>query len=476
MQRMGNEDVGYARSRLLGVFSFFELSKADAAVLWSAMAHVDHAGLERVSIAEFAAAFCPESRGVFELLWDKYTWTRPMKAFKASVVHVDEDNPDDLGAMEDEEKLQGKAKERHLKAVEEHNRKLALKNTPTYAHFVSFILFFMATTEKTLPRWLYWLWFHIPKIKASSERIQAMTDEIWPKTHQLREKYRLLVVKGVKVVDEDFDAATFGIYNAKTGGAFSRPAQFVKNELYATLSGQGFWSRVSACVDKSLADFVISMEKLEDRKLKGTPDEYAFKGDRKQTRREMRKFLSRWVDYTGMKINEQVIEGSKGVLLPLIKSVLMSSMKSVVSATSKVDLTGRSDFVRAMQVSKKLEAWHKRRQEEEADSGRAAAAVAAAAALPERTGKSAPVPLEWKYKRHILLSQQTLYGQSQTAQQRARELVERVRREVVPAKLILTVALDGDDDEDPPDDNKMLRILEKEDEEEEEEEEEEEGD
>ena len=467
MQRTGHNEVGYARSKLLGVFSFFELSKADAAVLWSAMAHVDQAGLERVSIAEFANAFCPQSREVFQLLWDKYSWTRPMKAFKASVVHVDEDDLD-FGAMEDEEKLQGKLKERHLKALEEHNRKLALKNTPTYAHFVSFILFFMATTEKSLPRWLYWLWFHIPNIKASPERIQAMTDEIWPKTHQLREKYRLLVMKGVKVVDEDFDAATFGIYNAKTGGAFSRPAQFVKNELYTTISGQSFWSRVSACVDKSLVNFAISMEKLEDRKLKGTQDEFSFKGDRKQTRREMRKFLSRWVDYTGMKINEEVIEGSKGVLLPLIKSVLVSSMKSVVSASTKIDLTGRSDFLRAMQISRKLEAWHKRRHEE------ANEAVAAAAAT-EQTGKSTLVPLEWKYKRQILMSQETLCGKSQTARQRALDLVERVTLEVIPSKLILGVPVDGDDENSPDDikKNDQTKIHEEDEDEEEEEEEEE---
>jgi len=432
------DEVGYARTRTLGAFSFFNLNKSDAALLWSAMAFVDPLGTERVSISAFGAAFCPNSSQVLELLWDKYTWSKPLKAYKASVVHVDEDDPDALEGLDGEAELQGKAKERHLKALEEQKRKLAERNIPTYVQFISFLLFFMSTTEKTLPRWLYWLWFHIPNIKPSVERLQAMVNDIWPKNNDKREKYKLAVFKGVKVVDEGFDAATFGIYNAKTGGAFARPALMVKKDLYVTLGqGQSFWTRMTAGVEKSLGDFAGSMERLEDRKLKGVPTLYAGKGERKQTRREMRKFLGRYVDFTtGMKTNEEAIEGTKGVLLPLIKSVLSATFKSVVAASSKVDLGSKSDFVRKLQIARKLEAWHTRRREE-AEAEEAARDAAKVATTSSNLAGENIVPLEWKYRKQIRWPQEALNAKAHSATDSARDLVDRVRKEVLSVKLVV---------------------------------------
>ena len=65
-------DVGYARSRVLGAFAFFDVSAADAAYLWSALAYIDAAGLERVNVADFADVFCPTSAEVLVKIWDKY--------------------------------------------------------------------------------------------------------------------------------------------------------------------------------------------------------------------------------------------------------------------------------------------------------------------------------------------------------------------------------------------------------------------
>jgi len=195
------------------------------------------------------------------------------------------------------------------------------------------------------------------------------------------------------------------------------------------------------------------MEKLEDRKLKGTPSLFASKGERKKTRREMRKFLGRYVDFTGMKTNEEVIDGQKGVLLPLIKSFFTATFKSAVEASRKVDLTGKSDFVRKLQISRKLEAWHARRREElEIDRG--GAQSGASPSSPEHL-----VPLEWKYRHQIRWPQEALCEKAHSASDRARDLVERVEREVKTIPKLSTFARGGDvlADEDDADDGPVGR-------------------
>lgn len=440
------QDCGYARSRILGAFSFFELNKADSAVLWSALAFVDSAGTNRVNVADFAKVFCPNSIEVLLILWDKYTWEKPKKAFKVGVVHVDEDDPDAIDDLKNEEELQGKEKERHMKEMEEYKKKLSERNTPTYVQFICFLLFFMTTTDATLPRWLYWLWFHIPKRKPSVDLLLKMATEIWPKTHNSKEKYSFAVRKGVKVVDEGFDAATFGIYNSKTGGAFSRPAMMVKDEIYTTLIGASFWNRVAVCVGAALADIGQSMEKLEDRKLKGTPTLYASKGERKVARREMRKFLSKYVSYSTMPTNQEVMDQGKGVILPMIKNIIINSVKSVRSLSGKVDLSSRSDFVRRIQISRKLAAWHESRKKDRDDMAAEASANAAVDHAHETH-----VPLEWKYRKQIKWPQQLINIKVDGAREKAKALVDRVKNEVVSTKFILHGPLGDDDDGDDDD-------------------------
>jgi hypothetical protein len=252
MQRQG-DSVGYARSCVLGAFAFFDVSRADAALLWSAMAHVDASGLERLNVADFATVFCPTSAEVLVKIWEKYSWFKATTKFKASVVHVDEDDLEAFG--EDDEDEAGKERERQLKQIISNNTRLALKNMPTYVQFIGFLFFFMSTTDKSLPRWLYWLWFDNQGKRPTVESLQACADDLWPKSSNMREQYLFNVKKAIRIVDSSFDAGTFAIYNSQTGGSFTRPALTVKDELRLTLGGgsggggssASLWKRITAC-------------------------------------------------------------------------------------------------------------------------------------------------------------------------------------------------------------------------------------
>ena len=433
-------DVGYARSKVLGAFAFFDVSSADAAYLWSALVHIDAAGLERVNVADFAEVFCPTSAEVLVKIWDKYSWFKPTAHFKASVVHVDED---DLEAHVDiiEEDIAVKERERHLKEIQESNTRLALKNMPTYASFVGFLFFFMSTSEKMLPRWLYWLWFDIQKKRPTVESLLAAADDLWPKSSNVREQYLFAVKKSVRIVDSSFDAATFAIANSQTGGSFTRPALMVKAELRKTLGGggsggvgipSGLWNRISASTERALADLGTAMERLEDKKLKGTPPIYSSKGERKQTRREVRRFLAKYAQFTAMKVNEEALDAKKGTLLPLLKSIVVGSVKTIAGLSKKVDLSSKSDFVRRLQVARKLANWHARRREEDEKAKREAEL------LRERVEKAEhqEVPLEWKYRKQLKLSREVLEGKAGAARVRALDSLQACD-EIVPVKEIL---------------------------------------
>ena len=451
-ERSRQESCGYARSKLLGLFSFLDISKSDAAILHGAVSYVDHHGNEHVHVDDFGRQFCPASIDVLRVLWRQYTWKKSKRAYKAGVVHIDEDelDADAAAGLEAEKVLQGKAKERHDREIGERNQKQQQeRNSPSYMQFLCFLLFFMTTTDKTLPRWLYWLWFHIPSKKPSKEGLLKMTSDIWPKNHKYREKYSLAVLLGVKVVDAGFDAATFAIYNSKCGGAFARPALELKNEIFKLLAGEGLWRRVGEAMSKSLSDVSASMFRLEDRKLKGLPALYASKGDRKQTRREIRRFLGMHFHFTTMKTNEETLETKPGFLLPLLRNVYAATA-ATFAASSKAALgsSSKTDFVRNIQLSRKLAAWHAKRkqgegeEEEEEEEAGVGEGGKEPQSLAKRAGQATQkqhhVPLEWKYRKQVQWPQERLQKRADDARDATLSLLRRVTAEVVPAKNILS--------------------------------------
>lgn len=449
------EKYGYTRSKILGLFSFLDVSKADAAILHAAMSYVDHHAAERIHIGEFGNAFCPQSSEMLHMLWNQYTWEKPKHTYKVAVVHIDENDADALEGLEEGELQEGKQKERHLKEMEEHEKRQQERHYPTYVQFLCFLLFFMTTTDKTLPRWLYWLWFYIHNKRPSKVGLLKMASEIWPKQHKYREKYNLAVRVGVKVVDAGFDAATFAIYNSKCAGAFTRPVLEMKNEIYKLLSGEGFWRRIGDSMSKALSDVGASMLRLEDRKLKGTPELHASKGDRKQTRKEIRRFLNRYFHFTTMKVNEEVLDAKPGFFLPLIRNVLSATATSFASYSKAAVGSGavgmnKVDFVRNMQVTRKLAAWHARRKQE-VDEGELALA---ATKVKEEDPGTNHVPLEWKYRKQVQWPRERLKKTADETRGDTLGLIARVKANVAPAIKILTVD-SGEDAENENDEGSI---------------------
>jgi hypothetical protein len=146
----------------------------------------------------------------------------------------------------------------------------------------------------------------------------------------------------------------------------------------------------------------------------------------------VRRFLAKYAQFTAMKVNEEALDAKKGTLLPLLKSIVVGSVKTIAGLSKKVDLSSKSDFVRRLQVARKLANWHARRREEDE------AAKREAELLRERVEKAEHqvVPLEWKYRKQLKLNREVLEGKAGAARVRALDSLQACD-EIVPVKEIL---------------------------------------
>jgi len=336
--------AAYTRSVLYSFFYYLSIDDKDGGYLWSALdlvAH-HHAGSEEVvHLRDFASRFTPESIDLLIKLHDKMVYSPVQKVKAKAVVHIDEDDEEqvremlakEMAAAVVEEKVDAPNPAPRAMQQQQDEHKLS------YASLIFFLLFTMSLPSKELARWLYWLWYSVPAKKVTKDNLIELMDELWsvqiddPRGKKKKEKYSRLVKRNVLLVDEDFNSLSFEIYDVKTGGAWSRPLIKLRSEIYQTLAGKAFWARLAVNFWASMKDGQ-RIKELEDLQLRGAPVPYRSKGERKEARREVRRFRHFYLSYAFMVKESDEEEAAKrsaqgkALLFPALVRYFASSRSS----------------------------------------------------------------------------------------------------------------------------------------------------
>lgn len=307
---MATEDqhISYARSRFVVVCGFLGLNKSDSAYLWSAFDMIDKHHNDTIHVKTFAATFCGRKQAhqdLLNLIFDKYSWNPPTRKFKAAVEHVDDDEDhdfdklkEDMAKSEDERKEmeQKKEEERLLKLEQEVEKRLR----PDYVRFLFFLTFFMSVPYEDMPRYVYWLFFEIPKVKPTQETLVACCDAVWDKKNHNKSWYMGEAKAVLKVVDAGFNAHTFQLSDQRTGGAWTIPFHEVRKQLTRNLGGAQIWKRVSAGFHYSMHHVDKQLLKMKDLRVRGAGPDPTSKGDRQDGRHDTREFVRHYRVYINM--------------------------------------------------------------------------------------------------------------------------------------------------------------------------------
>lgn len=307
--------IHFARSRLLCLLGFFHVNKKDGALLWSAMSLIDNHHSETVHVHAFSDVFCPQYSWLFALMWNKYVWKPDEIRLKDKVVHHDEDEEVDeqelkkgfLASAEEKAKLE---LQRELDRLQRKERDDYNKNRPNYVDFFCFLLFFMSIPNDEMARWVFWLWFYIPKIKPNQERLHNLCNDFYKKEDPNKAWYSNEVRTIVKVVDDNFNAFSFQMVDQRTGGAWALQFHEMRKTITRNLGGTLFWTRLSKAFHFTIAEPSKYLHRLKDLRIRGSAPSLSRKGDRGDARHKIRDFVRKYFTYDRMpKENDSEFQG-----------------------------------------------------------------------------------------------------------------------------------------------------------------------
>jgi hypothetical protein len=459
-------NISYARSRLMGLYSFFGISTKDAALLWSALDLIDKQKQECVHIKDFAATFCPNSRDLFEKMFDKYCFAPKVRAFKTSVSVSGPSPADDssLGMDADEmmaylaksetEQKAAKAKFdeelRVRREKEKHER-----HRPDYVRFLCFFLFFMSRPDDEIPLWVYWLWYALPKVKPDKENIHDLVNQLWSAANFNKSWYDGEVRYIVKVIDPSFNARTFQLTDQRCGGAWSIPFHEMRSEIYLNFERKGYFDRVASGFEYSMQNLDLCMRRMKDLRLKGAPTDHTHSGDRGDARHDIRTFVNHFKTFKNMPMDaeETFAEGS---CLKSIGIVLNAKFKALTGPCRKcwkkiipedIDMSmgmGSEGYVRPS--SRGTLAKLKKQMNKGGPSGKSDKTAQSQSPTDElknadeeaEAEKKRLVPLEYKYRKQLELPPRVLNHKAVQMRAEGRQLLNRCVNEVIDAKAILS--------------------------------------
>jgi hypothetical protein len=458
-----DSNIHYARSRLLGLFSFLELSKKDAAILWAGLNYIDKYKNESIQVKEFANVFCPKYVALFIKMYDKYTYAPKSANFKAKLDTPDDDDAtlgmdaDALMAhMAKGEAEQAAAKEAFEKAAKEKKEKeMKERHRPDYVKFLCFFMFFMSINEQDMPLWIYWLWWGLPKIKPSKENIHSFVSKIWDPENFNLSWYEGEVKYIVKVVDPSFNARTFQLTDQRVGGAWSIPFHEMRQEIYSNFDQRIFFDRVTKGFTHALHNPEMAMLKMKDTRLKGAPEDHTTKGDRSIIRHDIRSFIHHYRAYINQPMDESETF-SEGNCLASIATMCGLGLKRVFRpcincwekiAPKEIDMSmgmGTEGYARP----KSRGLLSKLKQEMDEKEGKEVArkltpdeedSLAMKKAEEEREEERRRlVPLEYKYRKQLELPPRVLNHKAAEMRAEGKRLLEKVKLEVVDEATIMS--------------------------------------
>ena len=471
-----DEHISYARSRFVVVCGFLGLNKSDSAYLWSAFDMIDKHHNDTVHVKTFAATFCgrkPAPRDLFTLVFDKYSWIPPVRKYKAAVEHVDDDDESmdlealkkEMGQSEDERKeTERKKEEERLLKLENEVEK---RQRPDYVRFVFFLSFFMAIPYEEMPRFVYWLFFEIPKVKPSQDTLIACCDAVWDKKNHNKSWYVGEAKAVLKVVDAGFNAHTFQLSDQRTGGAWTIPFHELRKQLIRNLGGGQLWKRVSAGFHYSMHHVDKQLLKMKDLHVRGAPPDPTLKGDRQDGRHDTREFVRHYRTYVNMpRESEDEFAGTS--CLKTIGNVIYTNVKQTLSCLTDryKKLAPELEFDASMGLgpegyvrpnSRGTLAKMKRQLREKGDlpgeegddnaSVKSAStkgskgvdaeteeekAIRLAEEEDDAVDLEAVVPLEYRFRKQLVLPARVLNNKAREVRTQGKAVLKRVELEVVP--------------------------------------------
>ena len=121
----GNQKINlpFVRAKELAIFAVYNVSKTDTCDILACLELIDKDFSGKVNVIEFSKVFCRDYHAVFDLLWENY------------------------------QNVNNKTVDRCIDFY-----------LPEYTPFLSFLLFFLSLHRRDMPKYVYFIWFFIPKI------------------------------------------------------------------------------------------------------------------------------------------------------------------------------------------------------------------------------------------------------------------------------------------------------------------------
>lgn len=321
------------RSKEIALFALFEIGRKDCARLLWMVEQIDPSYTKYISAPAFAQRFCAEYGDTFLFLFRIFF---ALIVPKAVVIHEtvkhdpDEDDvlqPSVTGSVVDDHSVvHGSLDSASVVSRGGAGALLQatiLEDKMPYHYLLSFVLLFMSIPSGHLQSWLFWLCYTAREQKPDHNNMEALITTLWPKNPKLKSKIETMKKKAqtlLIIVDPaDLDPSKLRMFDANTGGAWSKPLLMLQKRIRQHSLGYFFWRRLSGHIDRVGATIDEAYVRLKEpyKLTKWGKKNAALVGDRKLARKDVRvivrlhmSYLQLLSEYDGSEITGSSRRGS----------------------------------------------------------------------------------------------------------------------------------------------------------------------
>ena len=407
--------VGYSRTKLLGLFSLFDIDRADIAVVLAAIEKVDTTFTQTVHVDTFIALYVKDWGWVFRLVWDNYyELLHDLK--EPLVVTVDAaDDANNNSEHPDEEKDE----EKDEKDKAEYERRRVLlddRDRPDYFVFLSFLFFIISIRDREeLSRFVFFVWYARSRSKTPSS-LDTLLDVIpllWgkkPSYKALVPKLQAKVRKSSKRLDMDeFDAAKFHILDFSTKGSWTKPIKKMQDEIKWRVAKPMVWFRIVEGVHNTFkTDIDVALDRLDCPRRKRGTKAYGDKGERRIVRQCVRKYLKLIKSFLELPRGEELDVKRMNVLLAYAYPIVEYFKGLAVKAKKRL----------GMAIDEPIHPSTSQPQEDQQEES------SKEKNKKTKNGDDDDVPLEKKYRNALKVNVSVLNNKAITAKELARQRLE----------------------------------------------------
>jgi len=317
-----SSEVGYSRTKVLGLFSLYDINRADIAVVLAAIEKVDTTFTQTVHVDTFVDLYVKDWGWVFRLLWDNYY--ELLHEIKEPLVVAGNDDGDAKDNSEHADEEKDEEKDEKDKADSERRRMLMDdRDRPDYFIFFGFLFFLISITDREeLSRFVFFVWYARSRSKTppSLETLLDVIPLLWgkkPSNKALVPKLIAKVRKSSKRLDMDeFDAAKFHILDFSTKGSWTKPIKKMQDEIKWRFAKPMVWYRIVEGVHTTFkTDIDVALDRLDCPRRKRGTKAYGDKGERRIVRQCVRKYLKLIKGFLELPRGEELDANRMNVLL-----------------------------------------------------------------------------------------------------------------------------------------------------------------